>query len=49
MVDSTTLADTFKDIEPIEQYPGGAAPIAPIPYPKGFQETMGYFRAIYDK
>ena len=38
--------DTWKDIEPIEQYKGGVAPIAPIPYPPEYVEVMGYFRAI---
>ena len=36
----------WDDIEPIEQYEGGAAPIAPIPYPADYKEIMGYFRAI---
>ena len=38
--------DTWTDIEPIEQYEGGQAPIAPIPYPPHYEEVMGYFRAI---
>ena len=36
----------WKDIEPVEQYEGGAAPIAPIPYPPAYVEVMSYFRAI---
>ena len=36
----------WDDIEPIEQYEGGPAPIAAIPYPPIYEEVMGYFRAI---
>ena len=39
----------WDDIEPIEQYEGGAAPIAPIPYRPEYKEVMGYFRAILKK
>jgi protein farnesyltransferase/geranylgeranyltransferase type-1 subunit alpha len=39
----------WQDIMPIEQYEGGAAPIAPIPYPKEYVEVLGYFRAILVK
>ena len=39
----------WHDIEPIEQYEGGAAPIAPIPYPKDYAEVMGYLRAVLKK
>ena len=49
MVDGSDLLAQFSDIQPIEQYPGGVAPIAPIPYPPIYVKTMGYFRAIYDK
>jgi protein farnesyltransferase/geranylgeranyltransferase type-1 subunit alpha len=41
--------DLWADIEPIEQYEGGEAPIAPIPYPASYAEVMGYFRAILAK
>jgi protein farnesyltransferase/geranylgeranyltransferase type-1 subunit alpha len=36
----------WADVVPIEQYEGGVAPIAPIPYPPAYVELMGYFRAI---
>jgi len=36
----------WADITPVDQYEGGPAPIAPIPYPKHYVEVMGYFRAI---
>lgn len=52
MVDSIkdlSSSEQWKDITPIEQYPGGVAPIAPIPYPKHYVEVMGYFRAIFAK
>ena len=39
----------WQDITPIEQYEGGPAPIAPIPYPKHYAEVMNYFRAILAK
>ena len=39
----------WDDIEPIEQYEEGMAPIAPIPYPEEYVEIMGYFRAILKK
>jgi len=38
--------DMWQDIEPLEQYEGGPAPIAPIPYPADYVEVMSYFRAI---
>ena len=41
--------NTWSDIEPIEQYEGGVAPIAPIPYPQDYKEVLGYFRAILNK
>ena len=41
--------DIWHDLEPIEQYEGGQAPIAPIPYPAQYTEVMGYFRAILAK
>ena len=41
--------DEWDDIDPIEQYEGGIAPIAPIPYPEEYVEIMGYFRAILKK
>ncbi len=44
-----TLKHTWNDITPIDQYEGGPAPIAPIPYPKHYVEVMGYFRAILAK
>lgn len=52
MVDSIkdlSAQEEWKDITPVEQYPGGVAPIAPIPYPKAYVEVMGYFRAIVAK
>ena len=39
----------WKDIEPLEQYHGGEAPIAPIAYSPEYVEIMNYFRAIYVK
>ena len=39
----------WQDITPIDQYEGGPAPIAPIPYPKEYIEVLGYFRAILAK
>jgi hypothetical protein len=29
----TSILDRFSDVTPIEQYEGGPAPVAPIPYP----------------
>lgn len=51
MVESTSFVPFkerggWEDLEPIEQYEGGAAPIAPIPYPPDYVEVMGYFRAV---
>jgi len=39
----------WSDISPIEQYEGGSAPIAPIPYSSEYKEVLGYFRAIFQK
>lgn len=43
------LSQVFSDLKPIEQYEGGPAPIAPIPYPKPYVEAMSYFRAVLEK
>jgi len=39
--------DLWLDIQPVEQYEGGPAPIAPIKYPKNYVEVMSYFRAVF--
>ena len=39
----------WDDVEPLEQYEGGPAPIAPIPYTPQYTEVMSYFRAILKK
>ena len=36
----------WADIVPVEQYEGGVAPIAPIPYGPVYVEILSYFRAI---
>ena len=41
--------EKWKDTTPIDQYEGGPAPIAPIPYPKQYVEVLGYFRAVLAK
>lgn len=38
--------EEWNDIEPVEQYEGGVAPIAPLPYSAAYVEVMGYFRAV---
>ena len=39
----------WDDVEPIEQYEGGQAPICAIQYNPQYAEVMGYFRAILKK
>ncbi len=39
----------WDDLSPLEQYEGGQAPIAPMPYKADYAEVMGYFRAILKK
>ena len=46
---SEAILDLFEDVEPIPQYEGGVAPIAPIPYPEHYVKVMGIFRAILAK
>lgn len=39
----------WNDLEPVEQYEGGRAPICPIAYTNEYEEIMGYFRAVLVK
>jgi hypothetical protein len=41
--------DLWADVEPLEQYEGGPAPIAPINYSPEYVDLMNYFRAIFHK
>lgn len=36
----------WDDLEPVEQYEGGRAPIAAIDYKADYEEVLGYFRAV---
>ena len=48
MVESSLvdLKQVWHDVEPIPQYEGGLAPIAPIHYSEEYTTIMGYFRAV---
>ena len=39
----------WDDIEPVQQYEEGLAPIAPIHYRPDYEQVLSYFRAILKK